>query len=82
MSRGPRKSRHILCPDRVCEIIDAHHLTLGEVAGLVGMSRSFWSQLLNNRRGVSPKMRTRIRACPVFAGVPDAELWQRCEATP
>lgn len=73
---------HTLRAERVHEIIDRHHMTLGEVAVLLGVSRSFWSQLINRTRSVSPKMRRRILACNVFAGVPDSDLWQRGEAMP
>lgn len=73
---------HTLRTERVREIIDRHHMTLGEVAVLLGVSRSFWSPLINRNRSVSPKMRRRILACEVFAGVPDPDLWQRGEAIP
>lgn len=69
--------RFLLLPDRVRDLVDARHLSHAQVAERLGLARSYWSQLLNRKRGLSPALRTRILACELFARVPEAELWER-----
>ncbi len=69
--------RFLLLADRVRDHIDARHLTHAEVAERVGVARSYWSQLLNRKRALSPSIRRRILACELFVGVPETELWER-----
>lgn len=69
--------RFLLHADRVRDHIDAHHLTHAEVAERIGVARSYWSQLLNRKRALSPVIRRRILGCDLFAGVPESELWER-----
>jgi transcriptional regulator with XRE-family HTH domain len=69
--------RFLLLADRVRDHVDARHLTHAEVAERVGVARSYWSQLVNRKRALSPSIRRRILACELFAGVPENELWER-----
>ncbi len=69
--------RFFLRADHVRDLIDARHLTHAEVAERLGIARSYWSQLVNRKRGVSPSIRRCILACDLFAGVPENELWER-----
>ena len=69
--------RFLFLADRVRDHVDAHHLTQAEVAERVGLARSYWSQLVNRKRALSPSIRRRILACDLFAGVPESELWER-----
>ena len=69
--------RFFLHADSVRDPIDAHHLTHADVAGRLGIARSYWSQLVNRKRALSPAIRRTILACDLFAGVPENELWER-----
>ena len=69
--------RYFLLSSRVRDIVDEHHITHATVARRLGVSRAYWSQLLNRRRGLSPAVRRRILGCDLFTGVPETELWER-----
>ena len=71
--------RYFLRPDAVRALVDAHHLTHTQVAARLGLSRAYWSQLLHARRALTPNTRRRLLDCDVFAGVLDADLWERLE---
>ena len=69
--------RFLLLADRVRDHVDGRHLTHAAVAERVGVARSYWWQLLNRKRALSPSIRRRLLACDLFAGVPENELWER-----
>lgn len=69
--------RFFLHADRVRDLADQHHLAQSEVADRIGVGRAYWSQLVNRRRALSPAIRRRILACPLFGGVPESQLWER-----
>ncbi|MDP2311268.1 MAG: helix-turn-helix transcriptional regulator [Pseudomonadota bacterium] len=69
--------RFLLRADHVRDLVDARHLTHAQVAERIGLARSYWSQLINRKRGLSPSIRRRILACDLFFGVPETELWER-----
>lgn len=80
-------TRHyFLRPSRVRDIVDEHHITHATVARRLGVSRAYWSQLINGKRALSPSIRRLILDCEIFAGVAESELWERivipdCEAS-
>ncbi|MCK6517898.1 helix-turn-helix domain-containing protein [Myxococcota bacterium] len=76
MSR-PERHEHHLRPLRVDELLEAHHLTHADAAVQLGYSRSYWSMLVNRHRRLSPSVRRCLRRHPVFATVPEDELWTR-----
>ena len=69
--------RFFLRADYVRDLIAARHLTHAEVAERLGIARSYWSQLVNRKRGLSPSIRRGILACDLFVDVPESELWER-----
>lgn len=69
--------RFLLHADRVRDLVDDRHLTHAQVAERLGVARSYWSQLINRKRGLSPSLRTRILASGLFDGVAEHELWER-----
>lgn len=71
------RRRFFLHADRVRDLADQHHLAQSEVADRIGVGRAYWSQLVNRRRALSPAIRRRILACPLFGGVPESQLWER-----
>lgn len=73
--------RFFLHADRVRDHVDARHLTHADVAERLGIARSYWSQLVNRKRALSPTVRRTILACDLFAGVPENELWERVVLT-
>jgi len=56
--------------------IEPHGLTVTEGAKTLGVSRNALSELLNERRGISPEMA--IRLAKAFGG--RAETWHRIQA--
>lgn len=69
--------RYFLLSSRVRDIVDEHHITHATVARRLGVSRAYWSQLLNGRRSLSPSTRRLILDCEIFANVAESELWER-----
>ena len=73
MSRAPR--RYLLRGDFVAERLDAAHVFHLDFAEQIGLSRSYFSQVLNGRRHLSPRVRRALLEHPLFTGVPEADLW-------
>jgi transcriptional regulator with XRE-family HTH domain len=71
--------RYLLRTPRIRELVDEHHLNHADVAARLGVSRAYWSALVNGRHALTPSVRRRILECEVFAGVAEAELWERVE---
>lgn len=71
--------RYFFRPERIRAIIDDHHLTHADVARRLGLSRAYWSQLINIKRALTPSTRRLILDCNIFAGVAESELWDRLE---
>ena len=71
--------RYFLRPSRIRELIDERHLTHGAVAAHLGVSRAYWSQLVNGHRPLTPTARRKLLDCEIFAGSAEFELWERLE---
>ena len=76
MSR-PESHEYRLNPLRIDDLLEEHHLTHADVAEQLGYSRSYWSMLVNRHRNLSPRMRRCLRRHPLFATIPEEELWTR-----
>jgi len=50
-------NRYWLNQASVRELVDNCHLTQLEFAALLGVSRTYWSQIANGRRALTPKVR-------------------------
>ncbi len=51
-------------------------MTITEGAEQLGVSRSYFSQLLAGRRAISPKVRRRLLVCPPFCELTPDDLWR------
>ncbi len=71
--------RYLLRSSRIRDVVDAHHLTHAAVARRLGLSRAYWSQLLNGHRALTPSTRRLLLDCPIFAGMTETELWERID---
>lgn len=50
-------NRYWLNEESVRALVDKRHLTHHEFAALLGVSRAYWSQIVNGRRALTPKVR-------------------------
>ena len=62
------------------DFLDRKHLSQGDFAAKLGVSRSHWSQLLNRRRSLSVRMRQRLLGMRLLRGVAEVEMWGPQEA--
>lgn len=70
--------RYLLRSSRIRDVVDAHHLTHAAVARRLGLSRAYWSQLLNGHRALTPSTGL-LLDCTIFAGMEETELWERID---
>ncbi|MFH1468644.1 MAG: helix-turn-helix transcriptional regulator [Pseudomonadota bacterium] len=77
----PRRCRFVRA-ETIAAALDRRHLSHTDLAGLLGISRSYWSQLYRGRRRLSPKMRLALLACPALEGLGEADLWDTVEIPP
>ena len=72
----PPRPVYLLRGNRVRALLGRRNLTLTEGAQMLGVSRSYFSQLLAGRRPLSPKVRRRLLANAPFSELPAADLWR------
>jgi transcriptional regulator with XRE-family HTH domain len=77
----PRRCRFVRAAT-VAAALDERHLRHQDLAGLLGISRSYWSQLYRGRRRLSPRIRLALLACPALEGLDEADLWDTVEIPP
>ena len=78
MSNRPRlTSRFWLNADTVSSRLEERNLNHGDLADELGLSRSYWSQLLHRKRALSPQVRRWLLASPTLAGLAATDLWER-----
>jgi len=53
------------------------HRTHRWAARHLGLSRSYWSQLVNGHRPLSPMVRQLLLSSDFFAALPEDELWEQ-----
>ena len=73
-------SRFWLNAATVVARLEEHHLTHADHADAIGLSRSYWSQLVHRKRSLSPQVRRALLAFPAMAGLTEAQLWDRVPA--
>lgn len=66
----------LLRGNRVRALLGRRNMTLTEGAERLGVSRSYFSQLLAGRRVLSPKVRRRLLANAPFSELSADELWR------
>lgn len=57
-------------------VLDERHLTIGDLADGIGVSRQHLGSLLAGHRAVTVRMRQKILAHPKLAGLPERRLWK------
>lgn len=66
----------LLRGNRVRALLGRRNMTLTEGAEKLGVSRSYFSQLLAGRRGLSPKVRRRLLVSAPFSELSPDDLWR------
>ena len=74
--RNASRPAFLLRGNRVRALLGRRNLTITEGAEMLGVSRSYFSQLLAGRRGLSPKVRRRLLANPPFCELSADDLWR------
>lgn len=78
MSNHPRlTSRFWLNATTISARLEERHLNHGNFADELGISRSYWSQLLHRKRPLTPQVRRWLLAAPSLAGLTEQDLWER-----
>ncbi len=70
-------SRFWLNPGPITSRLEERNLNLGDFADELGISRSYWSQLLHRKRPLTPQVRRWLLASRTLQGLTAAELWDR-----
>lgn len=72
------RARYWLKAEVLADRLDRSHLTHAEFADVLGISCSYWSQIFNKKRPLSPQMRRWLLHAPSLAGLSEDQLWERC----
>ncbi len=67
--------RFLIRQDTVQRVITRNHLTHQQFADHLGLSRSYWSQVFNRHRHLTPMLRQILLGSRLLKNVPEAELW-------
>jgi hypothetical protein len=70
-------ARYLLRTASVRDLLDRAHWSHHRTARHLGISSAYFSQLLNRHRALTPDMRHLFLSSPLFATVPETELWER-----
>lgn len=65
--------------DTVQDALDRHHLSHLRFADHLGLSRSYWSQVFNRRRPLSPDVRRDLLGSRYLRGIAETALWDVVE---
>jgi hypothetical protein len=68
--------------DTVQDALDRAHLSHQRFADHLGLSRSYWSQVVNRHRPLSPDVRRDLLASRYLRGLTEAQLWDVVELAP
>jgi hypothetical protein len=69
------RSRYLLRKATVDAMLDRNHLTHQRFADHLGLSRSYWSQVYNGRRHLTPAVRQCLLGSRYLKGLDEAALW-------
>jgi hypothetical protein len=73
----PATSRFWLNGPVVAARLEERNMNHGNLADEIGLSRSYWSQLLHRKRPLTPQVRRWLLASPTLAGLSGEQLWER-----
>jgi antitoxin component HigA of HigAB toxin-antitoxin module len=68
---------HWLNSDLIAERIDVENLTHARFADHLGLSRSYWSQIYNRKRPLTPMVRCCLLGSRYLQGLSAEDLWER-----
>jgi hypothetical protein len=69
------RRRYLLRTDTIQDVLDRHHLSHLCFADHLGLSRSYWSQVFNRHRPLSPSLRRYLLASKYLKGFDESALW-------
>ena len=69
------RRRYLLNPDTIQLALDRNHLTHLRFADHLGLSRSYWSQVFNRRRHLTPTVRLCLLGSRYLKHLDEDELW-------
>jgi hypothetical protein len=67
--------RYLLRRDTVQRVITRNHLTHQQFADHLGLSRSYWSEVFNRHRHLTPTMRQTLLGSRLLKHLPEDALW-------
>ena len=67
--------RFLLRQDTVQRVITRNHLTHQRFADHLGLSRSYWSQVFNRHRHLTPMLRQLLLSSRFLKRLPEDDLW-------
>ena len=73
------RRRYLLRTAFVQDVLDRNHLSHLRFADHLGLSRSYWSQLFNRRRPLSPDVRRDLLSSRYLRDLPEDDLWDIVE---
>ncbi len=73
------RRRYLLRSDTLQRVLERNHLTHQRFADHLGLSRSYWSQVFNRHRHLTPTVRLYLLGSRYLKGVDEAELWDIVE---
>lgn len=76
-NRLPATTRFWLNATVVAARLEERYMNHGDLADELGLSRSYWSQLLHRKRSLTPQLRRWLLASPTLAGLQEGQLWER-----
>ncbi len=71
----------LLRTDTIRWVLARNHLTHQRFAAHLGVSRSYWSQIVNRHRHLTPTMRQILLASRYLRGLTEDELWDVVPST-
>ncbi len=73
------RRRYFLRSDVLERALERKHLTHQRFAAHLGLSRSYWSQVFNRHRQLTPQVRTWLLASRYLKGIDEDQLWDIVE---
>src|SRR6186997_6303 len=74
------RRQYLLRTDTIQDVLDRQHLTHQRFSEHLGLSRSYWSQVFNRRRPLSPDVRRDLLASRYLRSLAEEQLWDVIEA--
>ena len=76
------RRHYLLRRDTIEDTLDRYHLTHQRFAAHLGLSRSYWSQVYNLHRHLTPTVRLCLLNSRYLKGVDESDLWDVVDGSP